>query len=186
MHMFEDIPGQAQDILATSENFMISLTCDDLEFPALKPAPSTPPVLACLMPLPSKDPIVQVLGEGLSIQESTPKRAPWLLSGMILMALDSYFPQLSDMSSLLPPLQAAIPVLHWMVSWWILPPGWEPNLVSLAPSLTSRARRERAGAGVLCIRFTKRCKQDNYIGAKIDNSCKKIMGSEYKVVHFKM
>ncbi|KAJ9076100.1 hypothetical protein DSO57_1029376 [Entomophthora muscae] len=30
------------------------------------------------------------------------------------------------------PLQAAIPVLHWMASWWFVSPGWEPNLVSLA------------------------------------------------------
>ncbi|KAJ9060174.1 hypothetical protein DSO57_1033715 [Entomophthora muscae] len=27
-----------------------------------------------------------------------------------------------------------------MVSWWILPPGWEPNLVSLAPLSYSRKR----------------------------------------------
>ncbi|KAJ9077963.1 hypothetical protein DSO57_1011499 [Entomophthora muscae] len=44
------------------------------------------------MPLPSKGPIVQVQEEGLSTQECTLKRAPWLLSGMILMGLDSYFP----------------------------------------------------------------------------------------------
>ncbi|KAJ9080969.1 hypothetical protein DSO57_1019364 [Entomophthora muscae] len=62
-----------------------------------------------------------------------PKHAPWLLSGMILMGLDSYFPHLSATSSLWTPLQAAIPVLHWMVSWWILPPGWELNLVTLVP-----------------------------------------------------
>ncbi|KAJ9062251.1 hypothetical protein DSO57_1012699 [Entomophthora muscae] len=133
LHIFEDIPGRAQDILTTSENVVRSLACNDLEFPALKPAPSMPPGLFFPMPLPSEDPIFQVQEDGFGTQESAPKRAPWLLDGMILMGLDSYFPQLSDMYSLWTPLQAAIPVLHWMVSWWILPPGWEPNLVSLAP-----------------------------------------------------
>ncbi|KAJ9070987.1 hypothetical protein DSO57_1001761 [Entomophthora muscae] len=52
---------------------------------------------------------------------------------MVLMSLDSYFHRLSAVSSLWTPLRAAIPVLHWMVSWWILLPGWEPNLVSLVP-----------------------------------------------------
>ncbi|KAJ9058136.1 hypothetical protein DSO57_1015362 [Entomophthora muscae] len=89
------------------------------------------------MPLPSEDPIVLVSEKGLGTPELTPKHASWLLSGMFLMGLDSYFPRVSSVSSLWTPLQAAIPVLHWMVSWWILPPGWEPNLVSLAPSLTA-------------------------------------------------
>ncbi|KAJ9065324.1 hypothetical protein DSO57_1020956 [Entomophthora muscae] len=111
---------------------MRSLTCNDLEFPVVKTAPTTPSGLACPMPLPSGDPIVLVPEEGWSIPESAPKHASWLLSGMVLMGLDSYFPWLSAVSSLWTLLQAAIPVLHWMVSWWALPPGWEPNLVSLA------------------------------------------------------
>ncbi|KAJ9074373.1 hypothetical protein DSO57_1007221 [Entomophthora muscae] len=49
------------------------------------------------------------------------------------MGLNAYFPQLSLVSSLWSPLQAAIPALHWMTSWWFVSPGWEPNLVSLAP-----------------------------------------------------
>ncbi|KAJ9057336.1 hypothetical protein DSO57_1023747 [Entomophthora muscae] len=58
---------------------------------------------------------------------------PWLLTGLALMALNAYFPQLSPVSSLWSPLQAAVPVLHWTASWWFVLPGWESNLVSLAP-----------------------------------------------------
>ncbi|KAJ9064176.1 hypothetical protein DSO57_1033114 [Entomophthora muscae] len=60
----------------------------------------------------------------------------WLLTGAMVMALDAYFPPLSHMVSFGRPLQAAIPVLHWMASWWLVSPGWEPDFVSLAPSLT--------------------------------------------------
>ncbi|KAJ9067765.1 hypothetical protein DSO57_1035919 [Entomophthora muscae] len=63
----------------------------------------------------------------------TPSCTPWLLTGLLLMGLSAYFPQLSPVSSLWSPLQAVVPVLHWMASWWFVSPGWEPNLVSLAP-----------------------------------------------------
>ncbi|KAJ9051534.1 hypothetical protein DSO57_1003883 [Entomophthora muscae] len=62
-----------------------------------------------------------------------PTCTPWLLAGLALMELNAYFPQLSPVSSLWSSLQAAIPVLHWAASWWFVSPGWEPNLVSLAP-----------------------------------------------------
>ncbi|KAJ9062840.1 hypothetical protein DSO57_1006288 [Entomophthora muscae] len=52
------------------------------------------------------------------------------------MALDAYFPLFSQLVFFGRPLQVAIPVLHWMASWWLIPPGWEPDFVSLAPSLT--------------------------------------------------
>ncbi|KAJ9081752.1 hypothetical protein DSO57_1011346 [Entomophthora muscae] len=84
------------------------------------------------MPL-SEDRLVLVPEEDLGTPELTLKRAPWVLGRMALMGLDSYFPQVSGVSSLWTPLQAAMSVLYWMVFWWILPPGWEPNLVSLAP-----------------------------------------------------
>ncbi|KAJ9064428.1 hypothetical protein DSO57_1030764 [Entomophthora muscae] len=57
----------------------------------------------------------------------------WLLTGAMVMALAAYFPPLSHLVSFGRPLQAAIPVLHWMASWWLVPPGWEPDFVSLAP-----------------------------------------------------
>ncbi|KAJ9079323.1 hypothetical protein DSO57_1036580 [Entomophthora muscae] len=132
MHVFEDLPGRAQDILATSENVVRSLTCNDLKFPALK----TSSAMLSHQPSQKIPPpevfVAQIQESGLDTQESLPKRAPWLLSGVILMALDSYFPQLSVASSLWTPLQAAIPVLHWIVSWWVLLAGWGPNIVSLA------------------------------------------------------
>ncbi|KAJ9069454.1 hypothetical protein DSO57_1018374 [Entomophthora muscae] len=134
LHIFEDIPRRAQYILTTNENIVRCLVCDELEFPASKQPPLRPKV--CPAQRPSEDPIVQAQEDGLGTQESAPKSSPWLLGGMILMGLDFYFPQLSAVSSLWMPLQVAIPVLYWMVSWWILPPGWEPNLVSLSPSIT--------------------------------------------------
>ncbi|KAJ9074425.1 hypothetical protein DSO57_1006684 [Entomophthora muscae] len=67
------------------------------------------------------------------VASPAPTCTPWLLTGLILMGLNAYFPQLFPVSSLWSPLQAAIPVAHWMVSWWFVAPGWEPNLVSLAP-----------------------------------------------------
>ncbi|KAJ9056473.1 hypothetical protein DSO57_1032730 [Entomophthora muscae] len=70
---------------------------------------------------------------------SAPACTPCLLTGLALMALNAYFLQLSPVSFLWSPLQAAVPVLHWTASWWFVSPGWEPNLVSLAPSLTSWA-----------------------------------------------
>ncbi|KAJ9077075.1 hypothetical protein DSO57_1020194 [Entomophthora muscae] len=60
----------------------------------------------------------------------------WLLTGALVMALDAYFPPFSLPVSFGRPLQVAIPVLHWMASWWDQPPGWEPDFVSLAPSFT--------------------------------------------------
>ncbi|KAJ9053955.1 hypothetical protein DSO57_1019306 [Entomophthora muscae] len=133
MYTFEDIPGWAPDMLIISENIVRSLTCDDLEFPTPELALSASPGLSSPMLLSSEAPVVLAPEEGEAVQESVPKCAPWLLGGMILMGLDSYFPQISAVSSLWTPLQEAVPVLHWMVSWWILPPEWEPNLVSLAP-----------------------------------------------------
>ncbi|KAJ9071140.1 hypothetical protein DSO57_1000146 [Entomophthora muscae] len=57
----------------------------------------------------------------------------WLLTGALVMALDAYFPPLSQPVSFGRPLQAAIPFLHWMSSWWLVPSRWEPDFVSLAP-----------------------------------------------------
>ncbi|KAJ9072032.1 hypothetical protein DSO57_1031383 [Entomophthora muscae] len=57
----------------------------------------------------------------------------WLFTGALVMALDAYFPPLSHLVSFGRPLRAAIPFLHWMASWWLVPPGWEPNFFSLAP-----------------------------------------------------
>ncbi|KAJ9078938.1 hypothetical protein DSO57_1001688 [Entomophthora muscae] len=120
MHLLENIPGCAQDIFATSENVVRGLTCDNLEPSALN---SFLPMTPSLAPFPSEIPVSQAPEEDLVGQELGPKRDLWFLGEMLLMGLDSYFPCLSATSSLWAPLQAAIPVLHWMVSWWILSPG---------------------------------------------------------------
>ncbi|KAJ9077785.1 hypothetical protein DSO57_1013431 [Entomophthora muscae] len=142
MHLLENIPRRAQDIFATSENVVRSLTCDNLKLSALNSFPPMTPSPASFPSPLLETPVLQTPEEGLGGQELAPKRAPWLLGGMLLMGLDSYFPRLSATSSLWTPLGAAIPVLHWVVSWWVLSPGWEPSLVSLAPSLTAGAALE--------------------------------------------
>ncbi|KAJ9051484.1 hypothetical protein DSO57_1004221 [Entomophthora muscae] len=150
MHILENVPGRAQDILTTSENIVRSLTCNNLKFSALDPVLSMTPSLTPLSSPPSEIPAPQVPEEDSGGQKLGPKRAPWLLGGMLLMGLDSYFPCLSATSSLWTPLQAPIPVLHWMMSWWVLPPGCEPNLVSLAP--LSHSFGLRLSPGVLTLR----------------------------------
>ncbi|KAJ9082742.1 hypothetical protein DSO57_1001809 [Entomophthora muscae] len=57
----------------------------------------------------------------------------WLLTGSFVMGLDIYFPPFSQPASFGRPLQAAISILHWMASWWLVLPEWEPDFVSLAP-----------------------------------------------------
>ncbi|KAJ9085746.1 hypothetical protein DSO57_1010975 [Entomophthora muscae] len=57
----------------------------------------------------------------------------WLLSGALVMGLNTNFPPFPRPTSHWRPLRAAIPVLHWMVSWWMVPPGLEPDFVILAP-----------------------------------------------------
>ncbi|KAJ9066244.1 hypothetical protein DSO57_1011571 [Entomophthora muscae] len=63
-----------------------------------------------------------------AMSPSAPTLNPWLLTGLVLMAMNAYFPQLSPVSSLWSPLQEVIPVLHWTASWLFVSPGWEPNL----------------------------------------------------------
>ncbi|KAJ9062690.1 hypothetical protein DSO57_1008141 [Entomophthora muscae] len=125
------LPGS---LLHSGEAVVKSLTCDDLDLddddyaspaPVGKKAPtSDPSVLEKSNPVPLCASVMP---------PSAPTCTPWLLTGLALMALNAYFPQLSPVSSLWSPLQAAVPVLHWTASWWFVLPGWEPNLVSLAP-----------------------------------------------------
>ncbi|KAJ9066535.1 hypothetical protein DSO57_1008474 [Entomophthora muscae] len=131
--MLEDLPDQAQDVFITSENVVRSLVCDNLDLSALELVPSMVLNLNPSFSTSSEIPVPQAQEEDPGGQVFCPNCAPWLLGGMLLMGLDSYFPHLSAVSSLWTPLQEAIPVLHWMASRWILPPGWKPNLVSLAP-----------------------------------------------------
>ncbi|KAJ9077842.1 hypothetical protein DSO57_1012880 [Entomophthora muscae] len=80
-------------------------------------------------------PFLPSLKKGNSVPLEVPKVpppaascAPWVITSLVLMGLNSYFPQLSPVSSLWSPLRAAIPVLHWVASWWFVSPGREPNL----------------------------------------------------------
>ncbi|KAJ9051422.1 hypothetical protein DSO57_1004831 [Entomophthora muscae] len=50
LNIFEDIPSRTQEIYTTSENVMRSLACDDLEFPVVGTAPTTPPDVPHPMP----------------------------------------------------------------------------------------------------------------------------------------
>ncbi|KAJ9067134.1 hypothetical protein DSO57_1002620 [Entomophthora muscae] len=77
--------------------------------------------------------LVPHVGLPLLSGQYTPSCAPWLLSGALLLAINAYLPTLSPISALWTPVREVIPALHWLTSWWILPPGWEPNLVGLAP-----------------------------------------------------
>ncbi|KAJ9084833.1 hypothetical protein DSO57_1020012 [Entomophthora muscae] len=131
--MFEDIPTRAQGIYTTSENVLRSLTCNYLVLSTAKIVSATPLILDHPTPLSPEDLPALASEESLGAPELTPKCAYWLLSRMILICLYSYFSWVSAASSLWTPLQEAMSALYCMTSWWILPPGWEPNLVSLAP-----------------------------------------------------
>ncbi|KAJ9084260.1 hypothetical protein DSO57_1026409 [Entomophthora muscae] len=98
------VSSQAQDILTASEKVVRSLTCDNLDLVAPDLSPSVSPVPPSLLPLSSEVPVVLAPQGDKVSPESTPKCAPWLLSRMILMGLDSYFPQLYIVSSLWAPL----------------------------------------------------------------------------------
>ncbi|KAJ9085765.1 hypothetical protein DSO57_1010775 [Entomophthora muscae] len=134
-------PGE---LFVSGEAVVKSLTCNDLDVHADDYTVLAPTLEEMLMPtLPSLD-------ENNSVSLQTPVKlppaptcTPWLLAGLALMGLNAYFPQLSLVSSLWSSLQAAIPVLHWVASWWFISPGWEPNLVSLAPP-PSQGEKEKS------------------------------------------
>ncbi|KAJ9053062.1 hypothetical protein DSO57_1027838 [Entomophthora muscae] len=110
------------------------LTCDDLDLDVVDYIlPSSEGERTPMPSLPSLEKSNLVTFEVLEVSPHAPSCAPWLITGLVLMGLDSYFPKLSPVSSLWSPLRAAIPVLHWVASWWFVSPGWEQNLVSLAP-----------------------------------------------------
>ncbi|KAJ9067416.1 hypothetical protein DSO57_1039307 [Entomophthora muscae] len=57
-----------------------------------------------------------------------PSCTPGLLSGMLLMAVNTYLPSISPTLSFWTPVTAAITVLHWMVSWQISSPRLRTKL----------------------------------------------------------
>ncbi|KAJ9053993.1 hypothetical protein DSO57_1019009 [Entomophthora muscae] len=135
---FPCLPGFLWDLpsslLFSGEAVLKSLTCNDLDLDTVdhtllaskRDVSPTPPLTSAA----KSNPVPLVLPK---VSSPTPSCTPWLLTDLMLMGLNAYFPQLSPVSSLCSPLQAAVPVLHWAASWWFVLPGWEPNLVSLAP-----------------------------------------------------
>ncbi|KAJ9068987.1 hypothetical protein DSO57_1023193 [Entomophthora muscae] len=126
-----DLPS---GLLFSGEAVAKSLTCDDLDLDTVDhTSPVSEEAVPLMPPLLSMVQSHSVPLRTSKVSSPAPTCTPWLLTSLILMGLNTYFPQLSPVSSLWSPLQAAIPVLHWMASWWFVSPGWEPNLVSLAP-----------------------------------------------------
>ncbi|KAJ9053015.1 hypothetical protein DSO57_1028364 [Entomophthora muscae] len=122
------------ELLLSGETIVKSLTCYDLDFCAVNytvPAPTLEELPVSTLPSLEGNALVPL--QAPVKLPPTPTCTPWLLTGLVLMGLNAYFPQLFLTFSLWSPLQAAIPVLHWEASWWYILPGWEPNLVSLAP-----------------------------------------------------
>ncbi|KAJ9076552.1 hypothetical protein DSO57_1025064 [Entomophthora muscae] len=121
-------------LLLSGEAVVKSLTCDDLDLNIVDYIlPSTKGDKTSVPPPFSPNESASVPPEVLEIPPPVVSCAPWVITGLVLMGLNSYFHQLSPVSSFWSPLRATIPVLHWAASWWFLSPGWEPNLVCLAP-----------------------------------------------------
>ncbi|KAJ9052953.1 hypothetical protein DSO57_1029032 [Entomophthora muscae] len=121
-------------LLFSGEAVVKSLTCNNLDSDVVDyalPAPVGEEMLMSSLPSLEKSDLVPL--QAPVMLPPAPTCTPWLLTSLMLMGLNMYFHPLSPVSSLWSPLQAAIPVLHWVVSWWFVLPGWEPNLVSLAP-----------------------------------------------------
>ncbi|KAJ9074744.1 hypothetical protein DSO57_1003398 [Entomophthora muscae] len=104
LHFAEDLPGRSQDLITSGEYLVKSLTCDDLDPSLLDFSPGLLYVedsLSSLPPMEEPQPIPQPTP---SHQAPSTQFTPWLLSGMALIGVNSYFPQLSPTSSLWTPV----------------------------------------------------------------------------------
>ncbi|KAJ9075052.1 hypothetical protein DSO57_1000335 [Entomophthora muscae] len=129
-------------LLLSEEAVVKSLTYDNLDLDAVGyKLPYSEGERMPMPPFPSQEESDPVPLKALEVLPPTPSCALSLITGLVLMGLNSYFPQLFPVSSLWSPLRAAIPVLHWLASWWFVLLGWEPNLVSLAPLSHTRSLR---------------------------------------------
>ncbi|KAJ9049118.1 hypothetical protein DSO57_1027903, partial [Entomophthora muscae] len=123
-------------LLFSGEAIVKRLTCNNLDLDVVDYALLTPAgekILMSSLPSLEKTNSVPILVPVMP--PPAPTCTPWLLTGLILMGLNAYFPQLSPVFPLWSPLQEAVPVLYWAAYWWFFLLGWEPNLVSLAPPL---------------------------------------------------
>ncbi|KAJ9052261.1 hypothetical protein DSO57_1035981 [Entomophthora muscae] len=118
-------------LLFSGEALVKSLTCNNLDLYPLDSTSLAPLVeeISAPSPPPLEDEVLVPLLI-VKVLAHVPSRAPWLLTGLALMGLNIYFPQMSPVSSLWSPFRVAFLVIHWMASWWFVSPGWEPNLVS--------------------------------------------------------
>ncbi|KAJ9077410.1 hypothetical protein DSO57_1017032 [Entomophthora muscae] len=112
LHLLEDLPGCAQDLVATGGNLVKSLTCDDpvFSFPnsdhAALPeagAPMVSPLLEVELPIPNVE---------LPSHNLTPRCTPWLLGGLILMGFVRNIPDTYSYvtNKLSPAINVKVPV----------------------------------------------------------------------------
>ncbi|KAJ9060087.1 hypothetical protein DSO57_1034577 [Entomophthora muscae] len=112
------LPGK---LFVSGEKIVKSLTCDNLEFPPVDYTKSVPRWRWFLPP-------------PLMTRTKATHLPQFHFDG-----IECVLPSAVPCVLLFVSLQAAVPVLHWAASWWFILPGWETNLVSLAPSLTRQA-----------------------------------------------
>ncbi|KAJ9069545.1 hypothetical protein DSO57_1017519 [Entomophthora muscae] len=119
LHLAVDLPSRAQDLLTSGEYLVKSLTCENLDLFSLDlpPGASHNEDTHVLVP-PVEDP-QPAFSTVPAPQGYSPQCTPWLLAGMALIGFNSYFPQLSPMSSLWTLVRAAISAMHQMASWQI-------------------------------------------------------------------
>ncbi|KAJ9082285.1 hypothetical protein DSO57_1006069 [Entomophthora muscae] len=112
------LTGKVTSLLSSREIMVKILTCNNLDYhlPNSDLVPySTKKTPETILPLPVKEKSAPL---GLPVAlESVPTYTPWLLTCLVLMGLNAYFPQLSHVFSLWSPFRAAIPVFHWIASW---------------------------------------------------------------------
>ncbi|KAJ9087106.1 hypothetical protein DSO57_1036610 [Entomophthora muscae] len=95
------LTGKATSLLSSGEILVKSLNCDNLDYhlPNSDLVPySTKETPETILPLPVKKKSAPL---GLSVAlESVPTHTPWMLTRLVLMGLNTYFPQLSHVFSL--------------------------------------------------------------------------------------
>ncbi|KAJ9087602.1 hypothetical protein DSO57_1031517, partial [Entomophthora muscae] len=108
LSLLENLPG----------NLACALTCDSVEYAfttdlltGLQPEMDSLPCTVMVEDLPPVSDMPVIPGAGLNCSS-------WLVAGILLMGLNDYLPQLSPVVFIWTPVQVAIPVFHWVASWW--------------------------------------------------------------------
>ncbi|KAJ9083640.1 hypothetical protein DSO57_1032711 [Entomophthora muscae] len=100
----EDLSSRAQDLLVSGEYLVKSLTCDKLDLFLSNLIPKESHKEDYVVPVPPVEKLQPASWTVPVPQDHAPQRIPWLLGEMALMGLNSYFSQLSHMSSLWTPV----------------------------------------------------------------------------------